>query len=57
MVDITAESTSSPRPFVEVLGLWLKIFKMDEAFVATGPGIYGIFHNVMQFQGIGTPAP
>jgi hypothetical protein len=24
---------------------------------ATGPGIYGIFHNVMQFQGFGTPAP
>jgi hypothetical protein len=34
MVDITAESTSSPRPFVEVLGLWLKVFKMDEAFFA-----------------------
>jgi len=34
MIDITAENTSSPRPFVEVLGLWLKVLKMDEAFFA-----------------------
>jgi hypothetical protein len=77
MVDITTVNTSSPRPFVEVLGLWLKVFKMDEALFdeegrrvssaktfcliaiigAMAPGLSRMFHNAMQFQGIGTPAP
>ena len=30
----TGGSTSSPRPFGEIFGLWLKVFKMDEPFFA-----------------------
>ncbi len=29
-----SSSTSSPRPFGEVISLWLKVFQMDEAFFA-----------------------
>jgi hypothetical protein len=31
-MDIPTDTPSSPRPFVEVLGLWLQVLKMDEAF-------------------------
>jgi hypothetical protein len=29
-----SSSTSSPRPFGEIISLWLKVFQMDEAFFA-----------------------
>ena len=28
-------SETSPRPFGEIFGLWLKVFKMDEVFFAS----------------------
>jgi len=66
----TSITPPAPRPFIEIPDLWLKVFVMDETFLAAeaprassrntmlamiGPSVGSIFSNVI--RNMGTPVP